>query len=76
MGWLQSGLQAGRTYSFNMVISPRGNPKEKVYDMSGKFVPDKGDTIDDVRQQIIAQYLKENRRVKAREMFVVSFSYR
>lgn len=62
------------TYSFTMVISPNRDPSENVDELNGEFTLDKGETVDDARQQIIDQYLEENRY--ARNMRVISFNYK
>lgn len=68
-------LVPGQEYHFTMVISLNSDSNEQVEELTGGFIPDKGDTIDSIREGIISQYLEENRHVDARKMFVVSFSY-
>lgn len=69
--WFSKGsLTANQEYKFTMVISPNGKSGEQVYEMSGTFVPDSGDTVDDVQNAIAARSGKMGRRG-----FVISFDY-
>jgi hypothetical protein len=64
-------LVVGQEYRFTMVVSPRGKADEQVEDMYGEFIPDRGDTIEDIQEQIIKQHLGRPHR----DMCVLSFNY-
>jgi hypothetical protein len=70
MWGLGSKETAGREYAFTMVISPNGKSGERVYEMSGTFVLEQGDTIADAQKSIAARSGHMGRRG-----FVVSFDY-
>lgn len=62
-------LEAGRTYNFTMVAHPESYPRNRVEDMHGDFVAEKGDTAVDAQQRIVAEYFGKQ------DVQVLSFSY-
>lgn len=67
MGWFSPRDTASKTYKFRAVISPRGRTGEKVADLQGEFTLDSGETVEDVKRNLLARY--------GRKAFLVSFTY-
>lgn len=67
MGWLSPKPTASKTYKFQAVISPRGRLGEQVADLQGEFSLDSGETVEDVKRNLLARY--------GRKAFLVSFTY-
>lgn len=74
MSWFST--KSDRTYSYNMVVSFSSEPSSRVHDLKGTITLEGGETINDARDQIIAQYANGKRRLRNAEAFVVSFNYR
>ena len=60
------------TYRFAMVISLKSDPRNRVHGIQGEFELSNGETIEEAKEAIIAQYLKDN-GIANRGVFVVSF---
>lgn len=67
MGWLSPKTTASKTYKFHAVISPSGRTGRKVADLQGEFTLDSGETVEDVKKNLLARY--------GRKAFLVSFTY-
>ena len=74
MGWWST--TSDQTYSYNMVLSFSNEPSSRVHDLHGEITLEGSETIDDARDRIIAQYVKDKRQLRRADVFVVSFSYR
>lgn len=69
-----STKQSAGIYTFAMVISLKSDPRNGVHDIQGEFELGSRETIEEAKEAIIAQYLKEN-GIANRGVFVVSFDY-
>jgi hypothetical protein len=58
-----------------MVLSFSSEPSSRVHDLHGEFTLEGRETVDDAREQIIAQYVRGHRHLRGDDVFVLSFSY-
>jgi hypothetical protein len=73
---MSGSTKTGRKYSFRMVLSFSCDPSNRVHELNGTIELDSGETIENARDQIIAQYANKDRRLRGADVFVVSFNYR